>query len=183
MPPNILHWLGWYFAIPLALGIAIKCYTYFVLKNREKYSSSKELLFSLGAVLLTTLLWPLVIPAILLDRMFGNTGLSASTSKAKLYCQRKHLLSSISIAEAESKGKVIDPLRRAPDLPFGHLNPAWQTFLKKQRFWYRLKAFTIPGEPARKDGPQWSMPRGRKLGYAWVGLWRVKAEFLTEWDS
>ncbi len=40
-------------------------------------------------------------------------------------CRRKHLVRLVSSDAVEADAKVIDPLGRAPDLPFGHLNAGW----------------------------------------------------------
>ncbi|WVM93015.1 hypothetical protein ULG90_02285 [Halopseudomonas pachastrellae] len=40
-----------------------------------------------------------------------------------------HLLESLTVAEIEARERVADPLGAVPDLPFGHLNTAWQEFL------------------------------------------------------
>jgi hypothetical protein len=52
------------------------------------------------------------------------------------------------------------------DVPFVHLNSAWQTFLKKKRLGYSLRKFTIPGKLDNRSGqPKWSTPSGRRVGY------------------
>ena len=77
-------------------------------------------------------------------------------------------------AEAEKLGVVIDPLRRAPVLPFGHLNGAWVAFLDGQGADFSLWYFEVPLE---------NTPNRQRLacrGFAWVKARKVQAEFVFE---
>ncbi|CAK0768000.1 conserved hypothetical protein [Gammaproteobacteria bacterium] len=49
------------------------------------------------------------------------------------FVSRNDLLQQISVEEIELQERVSDPLNAVPDLPFGHLNKAWNRFLKKRR--------------------------------------------------
>jgi len=91
----------------------------------------------------------------------------------------------VSISEAEVGAAVVDPRGRAPALPFGHLNPGWNAFLAKRQSGWKLWRFEIPGQLPASDGGithRWSVPRGRKIGYAWAKWKRVEAEFISDWD-
>jgi len=80
----------------------------------------------------------------------------------------------ISTAEAEKMGVVADPLGRAPALPFGHLNGAWQSFLAKREDDFSLWYFEVPVENA-------PVRFGRACrGFAWVKARKVQAEFVFE---
>jgi len=41
----------------------------------------------------------------------------------------QHLQEALSVVEMEARERVFDPLGAVPDVPFGHLNTAWQDFL------------------------------------------------------
>ena len=41
----------------------------------------------------------------------------------------QHLQEALSVVEIEARERVFDPLGTVPDVPFGHLNTAWQDFL------------------------------------------------------
>jgi hypothetical protein len=149
-----------------------------------KLFEEQTLLFSIGAVLVLLAFWPLVCVSLALDPWITKLGYWQDNRRYRYNCRPEHLLGSVTVAAAEASAKVVDPLHRAPVAPFGHLNPAWQVFLKQRRFGYRLKSFCIPGiSPETFRGTRWTTPQGRKLGYAWVWLWRVKAEFIYEWDA
>lgn len=44
--------------------------------------------------------------------------------------EREHLLELLTAQEIEMREVVTDPLKAVPEVPFGHLNRAWQDFLK-----------------------------------------------------
>lgn len=63
----------------------------------------------------------------------------------------------MSVEEAEAAAKTFDPLHTVHDVPPGHLNPAWQAFLREKRLGYTLRKFTIPGKlDDRSAEPKWS---------------------------
>ena len=45
--------------------------------------------------------------------------------------RKSDLMNRLSIDEIENRERVHDPLGAVPELPFGHLNQAWMTFLEK----------------------------------------------------
>lgn len=182
MNADFLQLLAWYFALPIALIAVAKFYTYFVLKNRELDPLTETGLFNALSIGIAVIFWPLVIPVLWLGTKYEDEWFS-DKPKPHFWCQHHYLGNAVSVEHAEVSGKVCDPLHRAPDVPFGHLNQAWQVFIAKKRYGYRLWQFTIPGDSEREDGTLWSKPRGRKVGFAWVRLWAVKAEFIYEWDA
>lgn len=109
-------------------------------------------------------------------------------TSAELYefrCRPEHLTKCVKVADAEAAAIVKDPLGRTPNLPFGHMNAGWQNFLEKQAPEWKLWAFEVPGASVATDQAgdrQWSVHRGRILGYAWVSKRRVQAEFVVESD-
>lgn len=49
--------------------------------------------------------------------------------KGEFAVGRQHLLELLTAQEVEKREVVTDPLKAAPELPFGHLNAAWKEFL------------------------------------------------------
>lgn len=176
------RWAGLYFVVPVVGVIVGRAFNSQKKESLSKLFEAETLLFSIGMVLLMLILWPLIAFGIALDPWITSVGYWLNRRRDRFKCRPEHLLGCLSIEQAEANAVVIDPRQRVPNLPFGHLNAAWQEFKQKKKFWYRLRQFSIPGTPPLKGDAQWSAQRGWKLGYAWVSLWRVKAEFLYEWD-
>jgi hypothetical protein len=185
MSDQQLQWVIAYFVVPFVLFAVVRTYTFFKLGAKESPFKEESVLFNMGATIAAIALWPLVALGFAIGAVLESPQFLAIWRPKWFHCQRKHLLGSVTVEDAEASAKVVDPLHRAPDLPFGHLNPAWQAFLKQRRFGYRLKSFSIPGtspDALHAGAPRWSTPLERKLGYAWVWMWQVKAEFIYEWD-
>lgn len=86
--------------------------------------------------------------------------------------EREHLLERLTVKEIERREVVTDPLRAAPELPFGHLNAAWQDFLKGHADGAELWSFSA----------RWQTTWGRKelrRGYVVVQDGAPGAHFLT----
>ncbi|TIC80292.1 hypothetical protein [Crenobacter intestini] len=73
----------------------------------------------------------------------------------------EHLQQQLSIAEIEAREKVFDPLGAVPDLPFGHHNALWRSFLAKREEHDELWSFEANWQPGYGDGVLFS-------GYALV---------------
>jgi hypothetical protein len=58
--------------------------------------------------------------------------------------KRDHLLKQWSLAEIETKEMISDPLKAAPELPFGHLNQAWESFKQSMQEGDQLWSFSTP---------------------------------------
>jgi hypothetical protein len=101
-------------------------------------------------------------------------------------CHRKHLISRATPEAAELLARIVDPLGRVPDLPFGHLNGGWLKLLAAIQDGDELWSFEVPGYVPGPQAPpsihQWAVPRGTKRGYALVAGGKVKADFVCEWD-
>lgn len=90
--------------------------------------------------------------------------------------EREHLLERLTMQEIEMREVVTDPLKAAPDLPFGHLNAAWQKFLQSKAEGAELWSFAS----------QWQTTWGRKelrCGYAVVQDGAPGTHFLTVWKD
>jgi hypothetical protein len=75
----------------------------------------------------------------------------------------------------------IDPLGRAPRVPFGHLHAGWTHLLSRKTQKHDLWWFEVPppfaekSDNGEKPRPQWS-------GYALTRGKSVRAEFFVEWS-
>ncbi|MED5493010.1 MAG: hypothetical protein VYD45_12935 [Pseudomonadota bacterium] len=78
----------------------------------------------LPLILVSSLIWPLLLLLPLLDRPF-----EADDPIPEFAVTKDYLLELLTVAEIEARERVFDPLGTVPDLPFGHLNTAWQDFL------------------------------------------------------
>lgn len=89
---------------------------------------------------------------------------------------RGELQEKVTVQEVERRERVLDPLGAVPDLPFGHLNAAWQEFVEGIGPDDALWSFTS----------HWTTPWGRKelrSGYAIVRAEIVGPHFLTVWRA
>ena len=135
---------------------------------------------------LVLLIWPVAVVAVIQSLCFPSNGQWKPDPEADFNCRRKHLVRVISPEAAEAEARVVDPLRRVPELPFGHLSAGWRALLADKQIGDTLWYFEIPGyTPEPDESPQkhqWSVPRGAKRGYALVQSSKVRKEFIFEWD-
>ena len=89
--------------------------------------------------------------------------------------EREHLLERLTMQEIEMREVVTDLLKAAPDLPFGHLNAAWQKFLQSKAEGAELWSFAS----------QWQTWGRKELrcGYAVVQDGAPGTHFLTVWKD
>jgi hypothetical protein len=123
---------------------------------------------------LAVLVWPLSVGVGISELRKPARSYPEPAPEARFRCQREHLRMPISTTEAEKMGVVTDPLGRAPALPFGHLNGAWQSFLAKKEDDFSLWYFEVPLEKARVRHERACQ------GFAWVKAGKVQAEFVFE---
>ena len=181
------HW-GWvvaYVMAPVLVGAVTRTYAHFKRRPGSNPPEDETALFRFGVVLALLAFWPAIFIFLIGESLVGFVKRRVFDSPMDLNCQRKHLLRNSTVEKAEAGATVVDPLGRVPSAPFGHLNRGWQDFLAKKQRGDRLKSFLIPGDTTEtppKSGPTWSTQKGRKRGYAWVGFWTVKAEFIYQWN-
>jgi hypothetical protein len=73
----------------------------------------------------------------------------------------KDLLTQTTVPEVEAVAHIVDPMRAVPDLPFGHLNGVWQSFLNQRPLGAELWAFSCD------HTSEWGHVTARE-GYVWV---------------
>ena len=93
---------------------------------------------------------------------------------------REYLMNPITPGEAELMGAVYDPLGKAPNLPFGHLNKAWVAFLSEMiHEGDELWTFEVP-RGANSGKYAGYMSTSGMRGFARVNDGKVMAEFIVE---
>jgi hypothetical protein len=108
--------------------------------------------------------------------MFQKKESYVSPEEREFAVEREHLLERLTVQEIERREVVADPLKAAPDSPFGHLNTAWQEFLKGLAEGTELWSFSA----------RWQTTWGRKelrSGYVVVEDGVPGAHFLTVWKD
>ena len=145
----------------------------------EKGIDWKEAIFTLLAFSLLWVVWPVLAVWIMVNLCSPTAHWRSQLPEAAFKCQSPHLRNAVTPADAETLGTVIDPLGRAPALPFGHLNVGWRAFLGKEAEDFALWYFEVPHKPiSDKDTEAPSYLEYR--GFAWVKGRKVKAEFVFE---
>jgi len=184
-----LHWVGVYLAVGACALLLMRLYVKRVLRPPAQSEFVTEMMAAIRAdqpydwrekaksvlfVPLALLVWPLSIGVGFNELRKPATTYREPSPEERFRCQREHLRMPISTAEAEKMGVVADPLGRAPALPFGHLNGAWQSFLAKREADFSLWYFEVPVDNA-------PVRFGRTCrGFAWVKARKVQAEFVFE---
>ncbi|MBV5322289.1 MAG: hypothetical protein JZU60_00475 [Ilumatobacteraceae bacterium] len=62
------------------------------------------------------------------DKAARSVPWSLTDEEAGFKVSKDDFLQQLSLADIEANERVFDPLQAVPDLPFGHLNKAWQDF-------------------------------------------------------
>lgn len=198
-----LNWFCIYLATGVAAILITRLVVFIIMRKRDRPSEGLRNIFKamrdtrqqpikwkdlaeqyLLFVPLIFLLWPLAFGMVLKDRFYPTVW--KPDPEDAFACHRKHLVRVVSPDAAEAEAKVVDPLGRVPDLPFGHLNAGWRALLANRQLGDLLWYFEIPGyTPGPEAPPQrhhWSVPQGAKRGYALARSGKVRAEFVFEWD-
>jgi hypothetical protein len=139
--------------------------------GRLRHRIQSELVVPAIASLGMVLAWPLVA-GIFVRSWLPRTAPVAPKAEPAFAVAAGDLLEPLSIQDIESREVVSDPLGAVPDLPFGHLHPAWRRFLDGQAPSDRLWRF-------RTAWPPYGTPTVH-LGYARVRDGAVVAHILLE---
>lgn len=144
----------------------------------KRFAWKDELVTLLGFGLLSVA-WPVFVLWMLIHISSAEANWRSKLPEASFTCQPTYLRKAVTLVEAQIMGTVIDPLGRAPALPFGHLNAGWLAFLAKESEGFVLWYFDVPHTPAangKSDQPDLL----RQRGLAWVKSRKIKAEFVFE---
>lgn len=123
------------------------------------------------AAVAVVVVWPAAVYMKAKD-IFGKKSETALDEEREFAVERSHLQERLTIPQIEARELVTDPLGAVPDLPFGHLNAAWKTFIGTAGVSDEVWSFTAP----------WQATWGRKevrAGYVIVRDGVPGANFLT----
>lgn len=143
--------------------------------NPDRHKLSYRILKNVVApVLIAPLVvaaWP--VAAYMNVRMMLKKKAASVVEKEREFAvEPQHLLERLTVQEIERREVVRDPHKAAPELPFGHLNAAWQKFLHGKADGDELWSFSA----------RWQALWGRKelrAGYVIVQDGVPRAYFLT----
>lgn len=128
------------------------------LSRREAFL--EKVLVPVLASVAAVLGWPLALWFAWQSRQEGRRRIKRQED-AVFAIRKADLLSHTQVAEVESMARVRDPLSAVPDLPFGHLNAAWQAFVDQRPPKAALWTF------ASDWTSEWGTTFARQ-GYVWV---------------
>jgi hypothetical protein len=80
------------------------------------------------AAILVVAVWPVAVYMKVKEMLKKKDGAGVEEER-EFAVERQHLLERLTVQEVEKREVVTDPLKAAPELPFGHLNGAWKEFL------------------------------------------------------
>ena len=98
-------------------------------KNKVWIIFASTVLAPVVSVLGIVALWPLLI-AMFVQELRLHQERRRFENYPDFGVQHKDLISRLALAEIETNERVVDPMHAVPNVPFGHLNPAWNSFLK-----------------------------------------------------
>jgi hypothetical protein len=118
------------------------------------------------AALMVLTVWPIAIYWKARD-MIAARRPKPDDSRKEFAVTKDHLQKRFTVAEIEVAEIVVDPLGAAPRIPFGHLNPAWETFkqsiLADDQLWsFSASWKTEWGQSEVRDG--YVVIRGETIG-------------------
>ena len=141
-------------------------------RDKLSYRLLNKVVAPVLAVILFVAIWPVAVFIKIKEMRKKSDAENDKVGQREFAVERQHLLERLTIEEVETREIVKDPLKAAPELPFGHLNGAWKRFLG--------------GYP--KDGELWSFSAQRqnewglkelRSGYVIVQNGTPGAYFLT----
>lgn len=143
-------------------------------RSKLSYRILRNIIAPLMVAVVVVAVWPVAV-YMKLKELLQKTGPTDVAADREFAVEHEHLQEELTSQEIERREVVIDPLKAAPELPFGHLNVAWKGFLDKEAHGScELWSFSAP----------WQTVWGRKelrSGYVMVKDGKPGAYFLTEW--
>jgi len=124
----------------------------------------------IAGVLLISI-WPIPVYIELKEKILKRNK-TEETDENEFIVKRAHLLVRLTLSQVEAREVVFDPLGAVPNLPFGHLNGAWRTFIESLKSSDEVWSFAT----------RWETTWGHKevrAGYAVVRHGVPRSYFLT----
>ncbi len=123
------------------------------------------------AAVLVVAVWPVAVYMKVKEMLKKNDDADVEEER-EFAVERQHQLERLMVQEVEKREVVTDPLKAAPELPFGHLNAAWKEFIDGHADGCELWSFSA----------RWQTTWGRKelrSGYVMVKNEAPGTHFLT----
>ena len=100
-------------------------------RRKLSYRILNNIVAPVLAAILVVAVWPVAV-YMKAKEMFKKKEGTEVEEEREFAVERKDLLERLTVQEVEKREVVTDPLKGAPELPFGHLHAAWKEFLKGQ---------------------------------------------------
>ena len=144
-------------------------------RKKLSYRILNNIVAPVLAAILVVAVWPVAV-YMKVKEMLQKKESYVSPEEREFAVEREHLLERLTVQEVEKREVVTDPLKAAPELPFGHLHAAWKEFLKGHAEGGELWSFSA----------RWQTTWGRKelrSGYVLVENGSPRTHFLTVWKD
>lgn len=136
------------------------------------YRFRERVLLPLLLLPLMGLAWPILLAVLGIDAWKDRRNRGGASADDPPELTARDLIESVEIDAVEASAYISDPLGAVPQIPFGHLNAAWQAFLAQRQPNEAL--WRYQSQQAHK----WSGPELRR-GYVWVRGNTIGAHFRT----
>lgn len=144
-------------------------------RKKLSYQVLNNVVVPVLAAVAVVVVWPAAV-YMKGKEIFGKKSASALDDEREFAVERSHLQERLTVPQIEAREVVTDPLGAVPELPFGHLNAAWKTFIGTARVGDEVWSFMA----------QWQTRWGRKevrAGYVIVRGGVPAAHMLTMWKE
>ncbi len=145
-------------------------------RNNWWWKPLDSVILPIVASMVFVVVWPIGIALKVKDMVYVHRSRSPKieTPPKEFAVSRASLQKRWTVAEIEAAEVVVDPMGAAPRSPFGHLNPAWETFKESILDDDQLWSFSAPWTP------EWGANEIRE-GYVVLRGEAIGPHFLTRW--
>lgn len=155
-------------------------------EDKSPQRKRREFFKSVATGSLILVVWPVAFAVLLNELKKKPQAVSIEDDAPKFTSEKKDLIEIVNPHEVEAAAKVIDPKKRAPELPFGHLNRGWKNLREQMKpgdvMWSFKTSGYLPKNAGEHKGSKYESPRNIIQGYAIVRGRKIVGEFLTQWD-
>ncbi len=146
--------------------------------KRSWHYKLREAMVIPGTIVLIALVWPIALWMLAADRLKSRAQAQQKNPEELFAAQQEFLKEKLTIEQIEVRELYQDPLRITPNLPFGHLNTAWEEFKLQLKSDDELWSFEIPKKQpiGLHDLPSSAV----MAGYALIRNKKIAGEFICE---
>ena len=146
--------------------------------KRSWHYKLREAMVIPGTIVLIMLVWPIALWMLAADRLKNRTLKEQKNPEELFAAQQEFLKEKLTIEQIEARELYQDPLRVTPNLPFGHLNAAWEEFKLQLKSDDELWSFEIPKN--QQMGLHALPSNAAMAGYALIRNKKIAGEFVCE---